>query len=187
MEKKGNLILLSSFQPLLCPFLRSSVFIFFILVLSNPRFCSVPAVSCPPPLLLFHSFIYSNHLLCVFIVFPALIDYVWLLFLCQRLITGRWERESVCECVCGCLHRCIFQQGCIYKCIYVTLWVCRCLLEHSCVCVNACMHVPVVYIYLSSYKNLFTTSFFFLFFFKSVFTPTKTSPSFTPSLNKINK
>lgn len=35
-----------------------------------------------PPLLHFHSFIYSNHLLCVFIVFPALIDYVWTLPLC---------------------------------------------------------------------------------------------------------
>lgn len=60
-------------------------------VLFSPSFFQIPVSlsarwmvsSSVSPSFHFHSFIYNNHLLCVFIVFPALIDDVRLLFLCQ--------------------------------------------------------------------------------------------------------
>lgn len=69
----------------------------------------VPAgSSCPPPLLPRFTFILSlTAIICsVFIVFPALIDYVWLLFLSQWLYlhTG----NSVCVCVSEFLCKCAY-------------------------------------------------------------------------------
>lgn len=70
------------------------------------HFSAVP--SSIPRLLHFHSFTYSSHLLCVFIVSSALFDYVQLLFsLPANAITGCWKSVYVWVNLgnCLCMHR----------------------------------------------------------------------------------
>lgn len=82
----------ASFRPSLHPFL-----LYFCPRSFQSPFPLVPAASNPPPFLprSTSTLLFTAIICSVFIVFPALIDYVWLpLFLCQRL------RLQTNGCVC---------------------------------------------------------------------------------------
>lgn len=103
----------------------------------------------PPPFLPRSTFIllFTAIICSVFIVFPALIDYVWLPdSLPATVITDRWESVCVCVCADACIM-CVwvFQHSAH---IWVNLCDCGSLPPHCCVCTNeiACMHIPLVYI-----------------------------------------
>lgn len=116
--------------------------------LLSPSFFPIPISLCAsgivsssvPPSLHFHSFIYSNHLLCVH-CFPCS---HWLCMAAVSLpatvVTGRWVFARVFACV-HTVYVCISQHVCIFNCIYVTmcLWVSACtrLFLHNYVSMHA--------------------------------------------------
>lgn len=127
--------------------------------LLSPSFFPIPISLCAsgivsssiPPSLHFHSFIYSNHLLCVH-CFPCS---HWLCMAAVSLpataVTDRW----VCVCVCEYLHVCIqymcaFLSMCAYLIAFTWLCVCGCLPAHACFCtiMLACINIPLIHVYV---------------------------------------